>query len=116
VSPVKYELGFYIPEDGILHSHRRENLNSHILSCCYYCPISVSEKFPVTGSTIYQKFHKNKLQLKHKGNGFFVDTSSESFTPHTKGALLISVPDAISLPFIEVAEVKTCRVKFTLHK
>jgi hypothetical protein len=24
VSPVKYELGFYIPEDGILHSHRRE--------------------------------------------------------------------------------------------
>jgi hypothetical protein len=27
VSPVKYELGFYIPEDGILHSHSRENLN-----------------------------------------------------------------------------------------
>jgi hypothetical protein len=27
VSPVKYELGFYIPEDDILHSHRRENLN-----------------------------------------------------------------------------------------
>jgi hypothetical protein len=26
VSPVRYELGFYIPEDGILHSHRRENL------------------------------------------------------------------------------------------
>jgi hypothetical protein len=25
MSPVKYELGFYIPEDGILHSHRREN-------------------------------------------------------------------------------------------
>jgi hypothetical protein len=26
VSPVKYELGFYIPEDDILHSHRREDL------------------------------------------------------------------------------------------
>jgi hypothetical protein len=26
MSPVKYELGFYIPEDGILHSHRREKL------------------------------------------------------------------------------------------
>jgi hypothetical protein len=25
VSPVKYELGFYVPEDGILHSHCREN-------------------------------------------------------------------------------------------
>jgi hypothetical protein len=27
---VKYELGFYIPEDYILHSHRRENLKSYI--------------------------------------------------------------------------------------
>jgi hypothetical protein len=26
MSPVKYELGFYIPENEILHSHRRENL------------------------------------------------------------------------------------------
>jgi hypothetical protein len=26
---VKYELGSYIPEDGILHSHRRENLRSY---------------------------------------------------------------------------------------
>jgi hypothetical protein len=26
VSPVRYELGFSIPEDGVLHSHRRENL------------------------------------------------------------------------------------------
>jgi hypothetical protein len=31
VSPVRYELGFYIPEDDILHSHRRENLKSHIV-------------------------------------------------------------------------------------
>jgi hypothetical protein len=29
VTPVKYELGFYITEDGILHSHRRENLKSY---------------------------------------------------------------------------------------
>jgi hypothetical protein len=27
---VKYELGFFIPEDGILHNHRRENLKSYI--------------------------------------------------------------------------------------
>jgi hypothetical protein len=27
---VKYELSFYIPEDGILHSHRRENFTSYI--------------------------------------------------------------------------------------
>jgi hypothetical protein len=30
VSPVRYELGFYIPEDGILHSHCCENLKSYI--------------------------------------------------------------------------------------
>jgi hypothetical protein len=29
VSPVKYEQGFYIPKDGILHSHCRENLKSY---------------------------------------------------------------------------------------
>jgi hypothetical protein len=27
---VKYELGVYVPEDGILHSHRRENLKSYM--------------------------------------------------------------------------------------
>jgi hypothetical protein len=26
VTPVRYELGFYIPEDDILHSHRRAEL------------------------------------------------------------------------------------------
>jgi hypothetical protein len=30
VSPVKYELGFYIPEDEILLSHSRENLKSYL--------------------------------------------------------------------------------------
>jgi hypothetical protein len=29
VSPVKYELGFYIPEEGVLHSDRRVNLKSY---------------------------------------------------------------------------------------
>jgi hypothetical protein len=31
MSPVRYELGFHIPEDGILHSHRRENPTSYEL-------------------------------------------------------------------------------------
>jgi catalase len=38
VSPVKYELGFYITEDDILHSHCRESLKSlHFFACfCRY--------------------------------------------------------------------------------
>jgi hypothetical protein len=34
VSPVWYELGFYIAEDDILHSHCRENLKSYIAGLC----------------------------------------------------------------------------------
>jgi hypothetical protein len=30
MSPVRYELVFYIPEDDILHSHRRGNLRPYI--------------------------------------------------------------------------------------
>jgi hypothetical protein len=30
VSPMKYELGFYIPEDGTLLSHCSENLRSQV--------------------------------------------------------------------------------------
>jgi hypothetical protein len=30
VSPVKFKLGFYIPEDDILHSDCHENLRSYI--------------------------------------------------------------------------------------
>jgi hypothetical protein len=29
VSPVKYKLGFYFPENDILHSHCSENLKSY---------------------------------------------------------------------------------------
>jgi hypothetical protein len=39
VSPVTYELSSYIPEDGILHSHRRENLKSYTeLNVCIFKP------------------------------------------------------------------------------
>jgi hypothetical protein len=44
--PVRYELGFYIPEDDILHSHRHENLKSSIAgiefpSCCVHVHATV---------------------------------------------------------------------------
>jgi hypothetical protein len=35
MSPEKYELGSYIPEDSILHSHRRENLKSYVILCSF---------------------------------------------------------------------------------
>jgi hypothetical protein len=35
VSPVKYELGFYIPEGDILHNHRRGNNKSYTIRAKY---------------------------------------------------------------------------------
>jgi hypothetical protein len=32
VCPARYVLGSYIPEDGILRSHRRENLKSYAVT------------------------------------------------------------------------------------
>jgi hypothetical protein len=34
VSSLRYELGFCIPDDGILHSHGRENLKSYMDGIC----------------------------------------------------------------------------------
>jgi hypothetical protein len=36
--PVRYELGSFIPEDSILHSHRLENLKSYVAltGCALY--------------------------------------------------------------------------------
>jgi hypothetical protein len=43
VSPVKYELDFYIPEDDILHSHCCENLKSYKFSYILYNSSSLNE-------------------------------------------------------------------------
>jgi hypothetical protein len=35
MSPVRYELRFYIPEEGVLHSYCRGNLKSYTLLVVY---------------------------------------------------------------------------------
>jgi hypothetical protein len=46
VSPVKYELGFYIPEDDILHSHRREHAKSYDFLPVMLCLWNGNHKTP----------------------------------------------------------------------
>jgi hypothetical protein len=46
MSPVWYELGFYIPEDGILHSQGAGNLKSYILLSYF------SVQFPSNNETL----------------------------------------------------------------
>jgi hypothetical protein len=45
VSPVKYELGFYTPEDAILHSH----LKSYIETGIHCLDAGIFLDFPLTG-------------------------------------------------------------------
>jgi hypothetical protein len=40
VSPVRYELGFYIPEDGILYSHRRKTSNLPLPILSYHAELA----------------------------------------------------------------------------
>jgi hypothetical protein len=53
---VRYELGFYIPEDGILHSHRRENLKSYIHPITFGNIFTLEYKrWQLRGSNIYPR-------------------------------------------------------------
>jgi hypothetical protein len=47
VSPVRYELGFYIQEDGILYSHRREHLEftTLLLTSIYHLSIVLQHNY-----------------------------------------------------------------------
>jgi hypothetical protein len=58
VSPVKYELGFYIPEDDILHSHRRDNLKAYIIIIDWklVCAIRLQSAPPVPSALRISRF------------------------------------------------------------
>jgi hypothetical protein len=56
VSPVKYELGFYIPEDGILHSHRHDNLKSYTSFDFYFSMYKSHSNGAVYTTSIYKRF------------------------------------------------------------
>jgi hypothetical protein len=70
VSPVRYELGFYIPEDGILHSYHCENLKSYIKATESVLFILCSKALWVKGSgcicgfTMFEPAPEASSQLK----------------------------------------------------
>jgi hypothetical protein len=54
VSPVRYGLGFYIPEDDILHSHRRENLKSYSFSLLFRLQLSTITSLSSIGQLTFE--------------------------------------------------------------
>jgi hypothetical protein len=68
VSPIGYELDFFIPEEEILHSHRRENLKSYIELTCWtlyrrgnMSPMRYELGFYITEDGILHSHHRKKL-------------------------------------------------------
>jgi hypothetical protein len=69
VSPVRYLLGFYIPEDDILHSHCRENLKSYIAlpgwdlkRRCNVSPVKYGLGFYIPEDDILHSHRRENLQ------------------------------------------------------
>jgi hypothetical protein len=65
VSSVKYELGFYIPEDDILHSHRREPLRSYIVD--FACSLTGVDVIPTAAVTrLFRPSHTSQKTITFK--------------------------------------------------
>jgi hypothetical protein len=75
VSPVRYELGFYIAEDGILRGHRRENFKSCILlTAAYVSCINLNSPFKMLINYLALYFILHNIYLyrvsaNHNNNG-----------------------------------------------
>jgi hypothetical protein len=97
---VKYKLGFYIPEDDILHSHRRENLKSYtdnLLPTLHVGGVAgqaASRRFP----TAAVAFDPDSSQM-----GFVVDRAalgqvfSDNFSFSCHSFTLIIAPSTITI-------------------
>jgi hypothetical protein len=62
MSPVKYELGFYIPEYDIFHSHCCENLKSYIQCLCWSQETAQEEYRELLGTVIQGKNAFQRLE------------------------------------------------------
>jgi hypothetical protein len=60
VAPVRYELGFHIPKDDILHSHCRGNLKSYVLAVIAYfsAPLLVNGRLFPWGTSVELSLYK----------------------------------------------------------
>jgi hypothetical protein len=66
VFPVRYELGFSIPEDGILHGHRRKHFKSYIaltvwalLQSLNVSPVRYELGFYIPENILHSHCHEN---------------------------------------------------------
>jgi hypothetical protein len=84
VCPVNYELSFYIPEDGILHSHCCENIKSYtaltglaLQRRCNVCPVNCELGFYIPEDGILHS-HCCENLIFHNGYGSLQPSPSAS--------------------------------------
>jgi hypothetical protein len=79
VSPVRYELRFYIPEDGIFHSHCREYFKSYIQF--YSFGFECIQTSTAVASILYQlSQHPQKQEMLYDEIRTIVPTSNTPLT------------------------------------
>jgi hypothetical protein len=66
VSLVRYVLGFYIPEDGIIHSHCRENIKCYTanrdVSCSiYFSTLKMEATFSSEALVGFQRTNRSSI-------------------------------------------------------
>jgi hypothetical protein len=78
VSPVKYELGFYIQEDDILHSHRRENLKSYIVCFILFRISEDGQVDKLSNADSCRSVTKSSVSSPRRGHSFITAESEIS--------------------------------------
>jgi hypothetical protein len=99
--PVRYELGFCMPGDGILHSHHRENLKPYILHCCSLNIVTHQLFMLVTsGDTSAERSVTFSIDfMPHSHMSCFGVHSVSSALSSTVTALYAPTPDTASIIF-----------------
>jgi hypothetical protein len=101
VSPERYELGFYIPEDGILHSHRRhESLKAYFVfpSCLEFQTMEKSINPVILKTRIFSAFQNILVE----------DVNVDQFRTSLLTALAWNLVNILSEYFLG-----RCRQKYT---
>jgi hypothetical protein len=107
VSPVKYELGLYIPEDDIIHSHCRENLKSYtfpsvVISFPNIHPMGILFRKEKNVAQSFQYYLYIKIPVNHQPNhtrsGVFTEVERPQQAPSQSFRMVYNI--SVTSPLI----------------
>jgi hypothetical protein len=69
VSPVRYELGFYIPEDGILHSHGHFHVYKYAAWLLTFATQTLQRRYSGATQTLHRRYSGATQALQRRYSG-----------------------------------------------